>query len=481
MTPTILVVEDEPAIQELVAINLKHAGFLVVRAGSAEEGESAIRAALPDLVILDWMLPGQSGVALAKKLRADERTRELPIIMLTARVHEEDKVQGLEAGADAVKVATEIKAFASVGGPSQQGAYAEELASRHVLCVGCGLSVPDSTFQKNAPYLWGNLQTPEQYLVNLGDYLIERLNKHKAAFAGDPAMRSRTRVFGHVNFDQDPPVFQAVSEEANRRGLERGYKPAARLTYQLVLPTLAEQARTIVAKLKEAKVTTVVFLGDPIMPIYLTKAATDQGYFPEWVITGTVLTDTTTFGRLYDQKQWAHAFGLSSLPVRTPEKDGEARRLYRWYYGREAPATKTAQVLYEPLRILMLGLTGAGPVLTPETFRDAMFAYPSSGDSPTQPKISFGNHGYHAAPDYTAVDDMTEVWWDPTAKGTDEQGKEGVGMLRYSDGGRRYLPGKMPKTAPHAFRKAGSALEIKTADIPAADRPPTYPSPAHGG
>ena len=100
MTPTILVVEDEPAIQELIVINLKHAGFLVVRAGSAEEAESAIRAALPDLVLLDWMLPGQSGVALARKLRADERTRELPIIMLTARVHEEDKVQGLEAGAD---------------------------------------------------------------------------------------------------------------------------------------------------------------------------------------------------------------------------------------------------------------------------------------------------------------------------------------------------------------------------------------------
>ena len=100
MTPTILVVEDEPAIQELLAVNLKHNGFLVVRANSAEEGESAIRAALPDLVILDWMLPGQSGVSLAKKLRGDERTRELPIIMLTARVHEEDKVQGLEAGAD---------------------------------------------------------------------------------------------------------------------------------------------------------------------------------------------------------------------------------------------------------------------------------------------------------------------------------------------------------------------------------------------
>jgi len=100
VTPTILVVEDEPAIQELVAINLKHAGFLVVRAGSAEEGESAIRAALPDLVILDWMLPGQSGVALAKKLRADERCRELPIIMLTARGDATDRIVGLEMGAD---------------------------------------------------------------------------------------------------------------------------------------------------------------------------------------------------------------------------------------------------------------------------------------------------------------------------------------------------------------------------------------------
>ncbi len=100
MTPTILVVEDEPAIQELVMIHLRHAGFQVVCAASAEEAEGAIRAALPDLLILDWMLPGQSGVALAKKLRGDKRTRDIPVIMLTARVDEEDKIQGLDAGAD---------------------------------------------------------------------------------------------------------------------------------------------------------------------------------------------------------------------------------------------------------------------------------------------------------------------------------------------------------------------------------------------
>lgn len=99
-TTTILVVEDEPAIQSLILLNLKHAGFRVVQAFSAEEASVLINAELPDLLLLDWMLPGQSGVALAKKIRATERSKELPIIFLTARAHEEDKVEGLEVGAD---------------------------------------------------------------------------------------------------------------------------------------------------------------------------------------------------------------------------------------------------------------------------------------------------------------------------------------------------------------------------------------------
>jgi two-component system phosphate regulon response regulator PhoB len=94
------VVEDEPQIQELVAVNLEHSGHKVLRAASAEEAEAAIRNALPDVLVLDWMLPGESGVAFARRLRADERTRELPILMLTARAMEQDKVCGLEAGAD---------------------------------------------------------------------------------------------------------------------------------------------------------------------------------------------------------------------------------------------------------------------------------------------------------------------------------------------------------------------------------------------
>jgi len=96
----ILVVEDESAIAELISINLRHAGYEVTIATGFEQAQAAVDAVLPDLVLLDWMLPGQSGLALAKQWRASGRTRELPIIMLTARSEEGDKISGLDAGAD---------------------------------------------------------------------------------------------------------------------------------------------------------------------------------------------------------------------------------------------------------------------------------------------------------------------------------------------------------------------------------------------
>ncbi len=100
MAANILVVEDEPAIQELIAANLSRAGHDVIRAPDAETALRLVREALPDLILLDWMLPGMSGMDLARRLRADGRTRDIPIIMLTARGEERDKVAGLETGAD---------------------------------------------------------------------------------------------------------------------------------------------------------------------------------------------------------------------------------------------------------------------------------------------------------------------------------------------------------------------------------------------
>ena len=100
MNAKILIVEDEPAIRELIAVNLRHAGYTVSEAETAEAARIQLDAALPDLVLLDWMLPGQSGVEFARKLRAEARTAKLPIVMLTARAQEGDKLQALDLGAD---------------------------------------------------------------------------------------------------------------------------------------------------------------------------------------------------------------------------------------------------------------------------------------------------------------------------------------------------------------------------------------------
>jgi two-component system phosphate regulon response regulator PhoB len=100
MAPVVLVVEDEPAIQELISVTLARNGHTVRRTANAKEAYDAVAESLPDVILLDWMLPDGSGPSLARRLRSEPRTREIPIIMLTARAGDDDKVAGLESGAD---------------------------------------------------------------------------------------------------------------------------------------------------------------------------------------------------------------------------------------------------------------------------------------------------------------------------------------------------------------------------------------------
>jgi len=98
--PRVLVVEDEPSIAELVAVNLRHNGFQPIWAADGDAAQRELDAVLPDVILLDWMLPGHSGLQLAKKWRASARTKAIPILMITARGDEPDKIAGLDAGAD---------------------------------------------------------------------------------------------------------------------------------------------------------------------------------------------------------------------------------------------------------------------------------------------------------------------------------------------------------------------------------------------
>ena len=100
MPPYILVVEDEPDIRELLDFAISRSGFSVIEAETAEDALKVLDRGTPELIIIDWMLPGMDGIDLAKQLRADELTKELPIIMLTARGEEADKLRSFEVGID---------------------------------------------------------------------------------------------------------------------------------------------------------------------------------------------------------------------------------------------------------------------------------------------------------------------------------------------------------------------------------------------
>ena len=236
----------------------------------------------------------------------------------------------------------------------------------------------------------------------------------------------------------------------------------------------------MIAKLKATHVTTVVLAGDPIFPSFLTKEATAQGYFPEWAVMGYAYTDTAVFGRTYDQRQWAHAFGVSLLPARTSGAADEFSQILVWQSGKP-PAASTYRALVQAPLIFFTGLHLAGPDLTPDTFRRALFSFPAGRPSqPTSLHLSWGRHGIWPGVDDTGGDDATVIWWDPNARGPDEVGGTGRGLYRYALGGRRYLPDQWPRgTSLGLYDTARSTTVITT--LPTAQQPPDYPSPARGG
>lgn len=377
--------------------------------------------------------------------------------------------------ADAVEIAEDVGAFAVIGGPAlDRGAFASELAAREVLCIGCGVALPDTFIRRHEPYIWGPNPTPEQFLFTLSrwmDRLMER--DRRAAYAGSQELRQSERRFGVVHFEQDPPVFSETASDV----LEMfSRKVDVVIPYLLDLPTLPEKATEIVARLKAEGVTSVIFMGDPLMPAQLMAAATRMEYFPEWIFTGTALTDTNVFGRGWDPRQMRHAFGLSNLAVPlASEEQSEAWRLYEWFFGEGSapPARNQYPIHLNGPALISLGVHMAGPDLTPQTFARGLFRVPPSGGGPTVPQVSFGRWGFFEETDYLGIDDSTEIWWDPEAVGEDEIGRMGKGMWRRSRGGARFTSRDVPE--PRVFEREGSVTVL--AEAPPSDRAMRYPIP----
>jgi hypothetical protein len=399
--------------------------------------------------------------------------RTIKLVTIKASGAPDDSVA---AKADAIKVATDLHAFASFGGPGQTTAYAEELAARGVLCVGdCVIAEPQSFLERHAPYVWPTTASPEQASEHWAAFVGKQLAGGNAAHAGD-ALRSKRRVFGVVHYDDDAGTFAKSVKHFEQLLAGYGVKPATTVPYSLDLSTAQQDARTIIAKLKSAGVTSVILAGDPVFPTFLTKEATAQNWFPEWVVLGYAFTDTAVFGRQYDQQQWAHAFGVSLLPARTTDDIDELGHLITWQTG-HPPAAKTFRELVQAPLVFFAGVHLAGPKLTAKTFAAGLDRFPPAATTtPTRLHLSWGKHGIWKGVDLTGGDDATVIWWDPTAKGADEVGRDGTGLYRYADQGKRYLPGQWPKSKIALFDPKTSSAVLDT--LPPQDQPPSYPSPA---
>jgi Periplasmic binding protein len=371
------------------------------------------------------------------------------------------------ARSDAIKIADDIGAFAVIGGPAQTNAYAEELSARGVLCL-CATGQPQELYESLEPYAWGTTLASTQGYVHRADYVLNRLAGEKAEFAGEPDFQDAERSFAIVYYETADGSRGPGVDFFEQRLKDGGVELADRIPYILDLTQAPEDAATIVARLKDKGITSVIFAGDGFFPIYLTQAATNQDYHPEWIITGSTGTDITALARRYDQEQWSHAFGISYLLARVdPDVIDEQGNLVSWYLGENLDDYPN---IFDFGRVFT-GIHLAGPELTPETFRDGLFSFDPTGAYTTAFGTSYGNVRWPRV-DYSGSDDVTEVYWDAQATGQDETGADGTGMYRYMNEGKRYLPGELADSTAVPFDPDNTFTILDA--FPASDMPPTY-------
>ena len=443
--------------------------------------------------------------------------RQLKVVFFTSTYNSNDSnaAQNAECQADATTVAKQIHAFISWDAETQECgtvAYQNTLANLGVMCF-CTTTVPASYYLNWAPYVWGNgLPDETQGYDMRAEMICDEIAPFPPQFAGEADLNAPAkpkRSFGLIW----PGASQLANTDVYRSGAQYfaqklkdcGVNLVENVSFPIVDTNGPADAQTLMTKFKQEGISDVILVADPLDPIYLTSGATKQGYFPEWIDTGSALTDQTHYGRLYDQTQWRHAFGLSLLGDRVPKASSEEYRIYGWAHGGASPpANNSATVIYPFSWMFPTGVQLAGPKLTPSTFQCGQPPYTSSthsGPLGAQQAVACvgktypGLFGYPISPtnyvnrvanpvvtwgsrlwpwdDYNFTDDATLIWWDATAQGPDETGSQGVGMWRYPYGGKRYLFGQLPKTNPPWFNPANTVTVFDA--VPAQDAPPNYP------
>jgi len=376
------------------------------------------------------------------------------------------------ARADAQRIVEDYKPFAVIGGPALTNAFADELAARETLCISCGGGSAE-WFAERDPYVWAIDGSAEQKQVHVVEFISKQMAGKPASHAGE-ALKANERTFALVYEASGGAESERVADLMESRLQEQGVELSQRLPYTLDPGTIQQQASQIVAKMKDAGVTTVIMATDPVAPGDFTREATAQEYEPEWFVAAATLTDTNAFGRGYDQAQWKRAFGVTSLAARVDPTVAGTNVLYKWFHGTDAPARMSSPVFMPGFTLLASVLQSTGPNLNYQTFTDTIRTLATTPGI-TAPVLSWGDQGIWEGNDFNGIDDATVFWWDADEVGLDENNREGTGMMKFVDGGKRYLPGEWPSEDKLFVDEGAVALY---ATPPADEAPPSYPSPA---
>jgi hypothetical protein len=375
--------------------------------------------------------------------------------------------------ADAHKIAE--AGFFSVliaGLTSGSSTFDSTVAQLGVMCVYCSASVAQSFYDRTTGYIWGALPTAREYYETIGEYWGLRLAGKKAEFAGPgpegtPAtpsptdLRNKKRKFGliwvNANMGTVDPGWQEerdnfINNILPKWGMSKNDIVDSSYNYDLTQgPTTAQ---TIISKMNSAGVTTIAMFAEPLTPVFFTREATKENYYPEWFQTGVGLMDTTFFGRTYDRDQWEHSFGISSLWVfwqNLQVSDGWREYHHTCDQAKVTCADKSETVGVNTTRgafiTLWTGIEMAGEHLTVDTFAKGQYAYPPTGGTPAAPLFHFTK----TSPNI--LKDWVEVWWDPNRTGKDEVNQTNAGVLMKAQNGKRYLSGQnqWPRANPYVF------------------------------
>jgi hypothetical protein len=313
----------------------------------------------------------------------------------------------------------------------------------------------------------------------------------KPAQYGGADVNGKPRTFTLLTYDTPDGQFKSAWDDLESRVKAVGGTVKDHIDYFLDASALQQDARTTAARLKSAGATSIIFTGDPIFPQFLTKEMAKDNYFPEWIMSGTVLADTMVFARGFDQSEWQHAFGLALTPTSIPKANQDSYTVHQWWFGTPPPTQNDFAIIKGDWQLLSQGIQLAGPNLTPQSFKNGMYAMPpvTQGNDPSnaptvQAIATYGDHGYWPddPDDPMGLDNTGILYWDPKATGQDETGKFGVGMYRRVLNANRFTlgpnGGNWPANIP-LFNPANTVTQYTSNDIPAILLPKSYPVPAN--